>query len=105
MIPEVKEMLGFECVVPIQTVYSFLKERHGLGVLHEDYVLLATMEIVPDRKTRTQIQTEIKHKERSIEQLSRKYQSKYLSADEIRHCLYSIGDNNAYLRANRYVYS
>ncbi|KAI9486754.1 MAG: hypothetical protein EXX96DRAFT_593230 [Benjaminiella poitrasii] len=101
MIPEVKEMLGFDCVIPIKTVYSFLKERHGLSVLHEDIVLLATMEIIPDGKTRSQIQAEIKRKERSIEQLSRKYQSKYLSADEIRHCLYSIGDNNAYLRANR----
>lgn len=101
MIPDVKEMLGFDCVVPIKTVYSFLEERHGLSVLHEDIVLLATMEIVPDRKTRSQIQAEIKRKERSIEQLSRKYQSKYLSVDEIRHCLYSIGDNNAYLRANR----
>jgi hypothetical protein len=101
MIPEVKEMLGFDCVIPIQTVYTFLEERHGLSVLHEDIVLLATMEIIPDRKTRQQIQAEIKRKERSIEQLSRKYQSKYLSADEIRHCLYSIGDNNAYLRANR----
>jgi hypothetical protein len=101
MIPDVKEMLGFDCVIPIQTVYTFLEERGGLSVLHEDYVLLATMEIIPDRKTRSQIQAEIKRKERSIEQLSRKYQSKHLSADEIRHCLYSIGDNNAYLRANR----
>ncbi|CAO3612264.1 unnamed protein product [Mucor hiemalis] len=101
MIPEVKEMLGFDCVVPIQTVYTFLEERHGLSVLHEDIVLLATMEIVPEGKSRPQIQAEIKRKERSIEQLSRKYQSRYLSADEIRHCLYSIGDNNAYLRANR----
>ncbi|CAO3644551.1 unnamed protein product [Mucor fragilis] len=101
MIPEVKEMLGFDCVVPIQTVYTFLEERDCLGVLHEEHVLLATMEIVPDRKTRPQIQAEIKRKERSIEQLSRKYQSRYISADEIRHCLYSIGDNNAYLRANR----
>lgn len=101
MIPEVREMLGFDCVVPIKTVYSFLEERHGLGVLHEEYILVATMEIVPDGKTRPQIQAEIKRKERCIEQLSRKYQSKYLSADDIRHCLYSIGDNNAYLRANR----
>ncbi|KAI8640706.1 hypothetical protein BD408DRAFT_419313 [Parasitella parasitica] len=101
MIPDVREMLGFDCVVPIQTVYTFLEERRGLDVLHEDNILLATMEIIPDRKTRSQIQAEIRYKEKSIEQLSRKYKSKYLSADEIRHCLYSIGDNNAYLRANR----
>ncbi|KAI9260600.1 hypothetical protein BDA99DRAFT_512591 [Phascolomyces articulosus] len=101
MIPEVQEMLGFSCVAPILTVYEFLKERRGLGVLREDIILLATREIIPEGKSRSQIQTEIRRKEKSIEQLSRKYQSKYLSADEIRHCLYSIGDNNAYLRENR----
>ncbi|KAI8974306.1 hypothetical protein BDB01DRAFT_806992 [Pilobolus umbonatus] len=101
MIPEVKEMLGFDCVIPIRTVYDYLNERHGLSILHEDIILIATREIIPEGKTRTKIQSEIKGKERSIEQLSRKYQSKYLSCDEIRHCLYSIGDNDAYLRANR----
>ncbi|KAI8369389.1 uncharacterized protein BYT42DRAFT_584225 [Radiomyces spectabilis] len=101
MIPEVQDMLGFNCVIPIKTVHSFLKERRGLAVLHEDIILIATREIIPEGKSRTQIQTEIRRKEKAIEQLSRKYQSKHLSADEIRHCLYSIGDNNAYLRANR----
>ena len=101
MIPEVQEMLGFSCVAPILTVYEFLKERRGLGVLREDIIILATREIIPEGKSRSQIQAEIRRKEKSIEQLSRKYQSKYLSADEIRHCLYSIGDNNAYLRENR----
>ncbi|CAO3660939.1 unnamed protein product [Umbelopsis ramanniana] len=101
-IPEVEEMLGFSCVIPIKTVYSFLKERNGLDVLTNEIILLATMEIVPTGKSRMQIQTEIKRKERSIEQLSRKYSNPKLSSDEIRHCLYSIGDNNAYLRANRH---
>ncbi|CAM0137835.1 unnamed protein product [Umbelopsis sp. WA50703] len=101
-IPEVEEMLGFSCVIPIKTVYSFLKERNGLDVLKNEIILLATMEIVPTGKTRMQIQSEIKRKERSIEQLSKKYRHSNLSTDEIRHCLYSIGDNNAYLRANRH---
>ncbi|GAB5588723.1 hypothetical protein Unana1_03623 [Umbelopsis nana] len=101
-IPEVEEMLGFSCVIPIKTVYTFLKERNGLDVLKNEIILLATMEIVPTGKSRMQIQTEIKRKERSIEQLSRKYSNSKLSPDEIRHCLYSIGDNNAYLRANRH---
>ncbi|KAG0174277.1 hypothetical protein DFQ28_000116 [Apophysomyces sp. BC1034] len=101
MIPEVQEMLGFTCVSPIKTVHSFLKERRGLGVLHEEIILIATREIIPEGKSRNIIQTEIRRKEKAIEQLSRKYQSKLLTADEVRHCLYSIGDNNAYLRANR----
>lgn len=101
MIPDVQDMLGFSCVIPIKTVYSFLSERRGLGVLQDELCLMATREIIPDGKSRLQIQTEIKRKEKAIEQLSRKYQSRILSADEIRHCLYSIGDNNAYLRENR----
>ncbi|KAI8339385.1 hypothetical protein BC941DRAFT_349285 [Chlamydoabsidia padenii] len=101
MIPEVQDMLGFNCVVPINTVYSFLKERKGLKILHEELILLATMEIIPDGKPRSQIQLEIRRKEKAIESLSRRYQSKLLPADDIRHCLYSIGDNNAYLRCNR----
>lgn len=103
MIPEVQEMLGFNCVAPIKTVYGFLEERKGLKLLHEEIILIATREIIPDGKTRSQIQLEIKRKEKAVESLSRKYQSRCLSADEIRHCLYSIGDNNAYLRANRYI--
>ncbi|ORX56337.1 hypothetical protein DM01DRAFT_1334809 [Hesseltinella vesiculosa] len=101
MIPDVQEMLGFNCVIPIKTVHSFLAERNGVKILHDDLVLLATHEIIPDGKTRPQIQTEIRRKEKAIETLSRKYQSRNLTADDIRHCLYSIGDNNSYLRANR----
>ncbi|KAI8065673.1 hypothetical protein BC940DRAFT_326861 [Gongronella butleri] len=102
MIPEVQEMLGFNCVVPIKTVHSFLKERKGLAVLHdEDLILMATREIIPDGKSRQQIQMDIRRKEKAIESLSRKHQTRILPADDIRHCLYSIGDNNAYLRANR----
>ncbi|OAD70276.1 hypothetical protein PHYBLDRAFT_177969 [Phycomyces blakesleeanus NRRL 1555(-)] len=101
MIPEVQEMLGFTCVTPIKSVYSVLKECHCIEVLHEDIILVATHEIIPEGKTRPQIQMDIKRKERAIEQLSRKYQSKHISADDIRQCLYSIGDNQSYLRANR----
>ena len=50
MIPEVQEMLGFSCVAPILTVYEFLKERRGLGVLREDIIILATREIIPEGK-------------------------------------------------------
>ncbi|KAF7727932.1 hypothetical protein EC973_006820 [Apophysomyces ossiformis] len=101
MIPEVQDMLGFSCVTPIKTVYSFLKERQGLDLLHEEIILIATREIIAEGKSRNIIQAEIRRKEKAIEQLSHKYRSKYLTADEVRHCLYSIGDNNAYLRANR----
>ncbi|RUS32671.1 hypothetical protein BC938DRAFT_474636 [Jimgerdemannia flammicorona] len=101
VIPEVQDMLSFSCVRPIKTVYSFLEEFDGLRILQDNAVLVATKEIIPDGKTRYQIQTEIKQKENAIEQLSRKYTNRMLSSESIRNCLYSIGDNHAYLRGNR----
>ncbi|KAI8353702.1 hypothetical protein B0O80DRAFT_386562 [Mortierella sp. GBAus27b] len=98
---EIKSTLGFSCVIPIKTVYAFLKERGGLDVLRNDLVADATKEIVADGKTRQQIQMEIKKKERAIETLSRKYATSELSPDEIKTCLYSIGDNHSFLRTNR----
>ncbi len=44
---------------------------------------------------------EIKSKERAIEALAKKYASSEISEDDIKMCLYSIGDNNSYLTFNR----
>lgn len=101
LIPEVTEALGFDLYRPILTVHSFLESRRGLDVLDDELLLAATKEIIPDNKTRTMIQSEIKTKERSIELLCRKYTTKDLPKEDIRQSLYSIGDNNAYLRSNR----
>ena len=96
-------MLDFSLIIPIKTVYSFLKERDGLDVLHHDLIMDATKEIIAGGKTRAQINQEIRKKERAIEVLSRRYTNANLTQEEIRQCLYSIGDNHAYLRANRYI--
>ncbi|CAI2196236.1 16433_t:CDS:10, partial [Funneliformis geosporum] len=101
VIPEVREMLDFSLIIPIKTVYGFLKERDGVNVLHHDLIMDATKEIVAGGKSRSQINQEIRAKERAIEVISRKYKNYKLSQEEIRQCLYSIGDNHAYLRANR----
>ncbi|TPX64077.1 hypothetical protein SpCBS45565_g06170 [Spizellomyces sp. 'palustris'] len=100
-IPEVKDMLEFTCVKPIRTVYTILSELNGLRVLEDDLVAVATQEILSEGKSRHQVQSEIKMKERAIEQLARKYGSNELKPDLIRQCLYSIGDNYAFLRVNR----
>eukprot|EP01112_Ceratiomyxa_fruticulosa_P009456 TRINITY_DN2462_c0_g1_i1.p1 TRINITY_DN2462_c0_g1~~TRINITY_DN2462_c0_g1_i1.p1 ORF type:complete len:653 (+),score=147.30 TRINITY_DN2462_c0_g1_i1:106-2064(+) len=100
-IPEIKELLGFTLVRPIRSVYLLLEERESLDLLHDQYIAVATMEIIPEGKSRHSIQTEIKNKERAIKYLSRKYSSKSLSESEIEWCLYSIGDNHAYLRGSR----
>nr|CAG8467603.1 14730_t:CDS:10 [Entrophospora candida]CAG8469270.1 10638_t:CDS:10 [Entrophospora candida] len=101
VIPEVQEMLSFSLISPIKTVFSFLKDRDALKVLHHDLVVDATKEIIPDGKTRYTINSEIKKKERAIEFLSAKFSNKNISSDEIKQCLYSIGDNHSYLRSNR----
>ncbi|KAF9941540.1 hypothetical protein BGZ75_008272 [Mortierella antarctica] len=98
---EIESTLGFTCVIPIKTVYGFLQERNGLGVLRNDLVADATKEITSDGKSRPQIQQEIRKKERAIEVLSRKYANNNLTPDEIKVCLYSIGDNHSFLRTNR----
>jgi hypothetical protein len=100
-INHVLESLQFNCVRPIETVYSFLKDRGGLDILNHEYLSLATREIIPEGKPRNQIQSEIKQKEKAIKFLSNKYQSKNLSVDDIETCLYSIGDNHSFLRTNR----
>ena len=54
--------------------------------------------VTPDPgKSRSTIQREIKQKEAAIEHLARRYRSRDLPEEELKQCLYSIGDNNAYL--------
>ncbi|CAG8460466.1 1245_t:CDS:10 [Paraglomus occultum] len=100
--PEVQDILPLKLVRPIKTVHSFLKERDALNILHNDLVKIATAEIISEGKSRSKIQQEIREKERAINILSNKYAKPgLLEPEEIRQCLYSIGDNHAYLRANR----
>lgn len=100
-LPEVKDTLEFDLYRPISTVYSYLEERNALHVLDDPLVAHATVEIIPDNKARHTIQVEIRRKERAIEQMAAKYRTSALSKEDIRQCLYSIGDHHAYLRANR----
>lgn len=97
-IPEVKEMLQFDCIKPIKMVYSVLEANNALSVLEDPAIQLATMEIVDEGKRRHEVQYEIKQKERAIEHLARKYARPDLESDVIRQCLYSIGDNHSFLR-------
>ena len=95
---DVQEELGFSLVEPIKTVHSKLKECNALEMLSDPALATATQVVTPDPgKSRAQIQREIKQKEAAIEHLSRKYRSRALPEEELKQCLYSIGDNNAYL--------
>ncbi|KAF8897763.1 hypothetical protein BD779DRAFT_1492379 [Infundibulicybe gibba] len=86
--------LNFSCVRPIKTC-------GGLDLLRDDLISVATKEIYSEGRPRRDIQKDIKNKERAIETLASRYQRKDLSQENIRQCLYSIGDNHAFLRANR----
>ncbi|KAJ1565372.1 hypothetical protein HK096_003164 [Nowakowskiella sp. JEL0078] len=94
-------MLEFSCVSEIKTVYRILDDKGGLAVLEDDLIIQATQEIISDGKSRSKVQYEIKQKERAIELLSKKYSSLELTTEDIKQCLYSIGDNHAFLRTNR----
>eukprot|EP00960_Hanusia_phi_P062145 765063-Hanusia_phi.AAC.11 len=71
--PEVSEVLGFKCVSEIRTVFSFLQHAGALDLLNDPLVLLATSEIRSDNKSREQVNADIRHKEKAVEHLARKY--------------------------------
>lgn len=96
-----KDLLNFSCVGPIKTVYLVLEKHGAVDLLRDDLVTLATKEIYAEDRTRREVQKEIKSKERAIETLSAKYAKNGLTQEQVRQCLYSIGDNHAFLRANR----
>jgi len=91
-------MLNFSCVMPIKTVHSVLEEFHALDLLRDDLISVATKEIYSEARSRREIQKDIKSKERAIETLASRYERKGLSQENVRQCLYSIGDNHAFLR-------
>ncbi|KAF7355711.1 hypothetical protein MSAN_01489000 [Mycena sanguinolenta] len=99
--PEVKDLLNFSCVRPIKTVAILLEEHGALDLLRDDLVTVATKEIYAEGRARRDIQKDIKSKERAIETLATRYARKGLTQDDVRLCLYSIGDNHAFLRTNR----
>ncbi|CCM00435.1 uncharacterized protein FIBRA_02467 [Fibroporia radiculosa] len=98
---DVKDLLNFTCVKPIKTVYTVLEEHDALDLLRDDLISVATKEISAEGRSRREIQKDIKLKERAIETLAARYERRGHSQEQIRQCLYSIGDNHAFLRVNR----
>ncbi|EIN10990.1 hypothetical protein PUNSTDRAFT_142865 [Punctularia strigosozonata HHB-11173 SS5] len=98
---DVKNLLNFSCVRPIKTVYSVLEEHGAIDLLKDDLISVATQEIYSEGRSRRDIQKDIKAKERAIETLVSRYERKELSQENLRQCIYSIGDNHSFLRTNR----
>ncbi|AFZ81325.1 hypothetical protein BEWA_007340 [Theileria equi strain WA] len=126
--PEIRELLNFDCVAPVNTVLSFLsKKKNGLAMLADPKIKIATMEISPEGKTRSQIQHEIAMKEDAVKYMVSKYAAKKssglismsfsflarnfqshdaadddgMTSDEVESCLYSICDHHSHLRSFR----
>jgi len=95
--PQVQEILECACLKPIKSVYTTLVEARAEGMLSEPDIAIATGEIVTGRRQRYVVDRDIKAKESAIEKLSKKYKSSKIDQEQLRQCLYSIGDNNSYL--------
>eukprot|EP00890_Picochlorum_soloecismus_P000937 jgi/Picsp_1/1844/NSC_05311-R1_protein len=99
--PEITELLQFSCAKDIVTVYSVLEEGGALKLLDDSMLPTAIAEIKSDGRARHQIQLDIKKKEKARDALARKYRNSKLGEEELLVCLYSLSDNNSYLRFNR----
>jgi len=99
--PSIMPHLTFSCKGPIETVYKFLEDRGGIGLLEDPLIEIATREVLAEKKTRTQISHEIRRKEKAVAHLKQTYQNRNLSSDDVHLCLYSICDNDSFLNSNR----
>eukprot|EP01023_Acetabularia_acetabulum_P017046 TRINITY_DN18456_c0_g3_i1.p1 TRINITY_DN18456_c0_g3~~TRINITY_DN18456_c0_g3_i1.p1 ORF type:complete len:652 (-),score=82.91 TRINITY_DN18456_c0_g3_i1:306-2261(-) len=97
----IQELLEFECVKPLATVYTTLSDANGLKILEDPLLKLATDEIMVGERQRHEIQQDIRKKEKARKTLASKYRSSKLSEEQILHCIYSINDNNSFLLFNR----
>ncbi|CAK9066413.1 unnamed protein product, partial [Durusdinium trenchii] len=72
--PEVRDLLEFDIVSPVRSVWDVLKRSpKGCELLEDPQLKIATMEIMSEGKGRAQVQREIKNKEAAIKHLSSKY--------------------------------
>ncbi len=89
-------------IAPIETVHKFLEDRDGLSLLEDEYIELATNEILATPgKTRKQIESQIQRKEKAVVFIKQTYSSRSLSSEDIHLCLYSICDHNSFVNSNR----
>jgi hypothetical protein len=99
--PTLVDQLGFAVNEHIKTVYDFLEKRNCAKILEDNDIYVATQEILQDgSKSRSDVQREIKRKEKVVKSLCAKYRNERISEDEIKFCLYSLTDNNSFLNSN-----
>ena len=85
----------------VLTVHDYLKSVDCMGLLKSADVITATTAIVDKGRTKAEVQQAIKTKEAAVKRLVRKFSNDDVSEENIEWCLYSIGDNSAFLVFNR----
>ena len=99
---DLKPLLGINVHREVMTVHEFLSKRGGEKLLDDPRIHNATREILPLKgMSRAEIQADSRKKEKAVDSIARQYCSRQLSSDQIKHCLYSICDNNSFLNSNR----
>lgn len=106
---DVQQLLGFNVNAPLLTVHSFLKAHGAEKMLVDPRMEIATraidqMDQLMDearKKSRQEIRREVKEKEAAVKALARQYSVGNLREDDIKWCLYSIGDNRTFLLQHR----
>jgi len=99
--PDIQRLLEFKLVKKVLTVYDYLKSVDCLELLKSPDVITATTAIVDNGRSRAEVQQAIKTKEAAVKRLVRKFSNDDISEENIEWCLYSIGDNSAFLVFNR----
>ena len=82
-------------------MYDYLKSVDCLELLKSPDVITATTAIVDNGRSGAEVQQAIKTKEAAVKRLVRKFSNDDISEENIEWCLYSIGDNSAFLVFNR----
>ena len=101
--PCVQELLEFDPVRPLRTVHLSLSEGGGLALLLDPLLPRATAEIASRGRSRADVQRDIRLKEKARETLAARYSRPRTSLDEeeVLRAIYSIADNEAFLRHAR----
>jgi len=97
---KIAKELGFNCIVPIKTVYTFLDNKNSLNLLDDEELEFAVKAVVNDNTTvKEEIAIQIKTKDSAVKKLIDKYKD-IISEDDVMLVIRSISDNNAYIASN-----
>ena len=89
------------------TVYKYLEERGALDMLKDELMEVGTRAISEwsgpgsQKKGRSEVRSEVREKEAAVKKLAKRYSNEEITEEEIKWCLYSIGDNRSFLLFNK----